>query len=288
MSDETYILNRYLQEIGETPLLDADSEKSLASAAQAGCQSSRDKMIKANLRLVVSVATKYQNRGLSMLDLISEGNTGLIHAIQKFDASTGFRFSTYAIHWLQERMQRAIVRHGSTIRIPESTNQDMIVMRRAIKKLTMFQEVEPSDAAISESSGLPLEKVRHLMRVRAQRPAYAQDFGEKDHDEFDVLDFIPGNECMETEVVGDRIFNSRHLGAALSGLDQRERQIIALRFGLYGEPLTLEEIATAESISRERVRQIQQSALIKMRRLMDYPKHKEAQCSWNTAVVALG
>ncbi len=262
---EQQVLQQYLKEICKTALLDAEAELQLAAAAQAGCKGSRDRMISANLRLVVSVATKFQHRGLSLLDLIQEGNTGLLHALTKFDTTAGFRFSTYAIHWIRERMQRAIVTLAPTIRIPENTNNEMMVMMRAVNAMKLHHAREPSDKEIAMASGLPMDRVRMLMRVRASSVCYAEDLG-------DDLDVVAGNESMEIELMVDSQINHRLIAASMNALELRERQIISMRFGLHGEPLTLEDVAVQIGLSRERVRQLQDVALSKMRRTMERPQ----------------
>jgi RNA polymerase primary sigma factor len=260
-------LQVYMQEIGKTPLLKPAEEVDLAMRIKKGDRAARDQMIAANLRLVVKIAYDYNNFGLQLLDLISEGNIGLIKAVERFDPTKGGKLSTYAAWWIKQSIKRALANQSKTIRLPVHLVDRIANMRKITAKLADELDREPTDDEIAYTMGIPVNKVAHLKTVSV-RPAsldapVADDsdtrFGELVGDEDQAT---PLENLQEKTINGD-------IQTVLSCLDQREEEIIRLRFGLNGEaPLTLEEVGEHFDVTRERVRQIQNTALQKMRRLM--------------------
>lgn len=259
------ITQLYLHEIGATRLLTADEEKSLARAAHAGDMAARERMIRANLRLVVSIARHYLNRGLALDDLIEEGNLGLIHAIGKFDPERGFRLSTYATWWIRQSIERAIMNQSRTVRLPIYVVKELNIVLRAMRQLERSGAATDAES-IAQALGRSREEVDALLRLN-ERPAsldapLAQDadlsMGDAIADEHDD----PSDEIARHEI--------EHLvNAWVAQLGERQRIIVVRRYGLHGvEPTTLEAIALDLGLTRERVRQIQLDALATLRRLI--------------------
>jgi RNA polymerase primary sigma factor len=261
-------LSRYLQEIGKTPLLTVDEEIALALRIRGGDKAARDHMIQANLRLVVRIATYYQDFGLPLLDLISEGNLGLIKAVERFDPRKGGKLSTYGVWWIKQSMKRALANQSKTIRLPVHLVGRIAQMRRATGTLAEELGREPTDEELAMELGLPVTKVTHLKSVSA-RPASLDaplgpdgekgTFGEIVADE---------NAPNPFEHVCDRNLRA-DLTGMLGTLEKRESEILRMRFGLGSyEPHTLEAVAVKFKVTRERVRQLQNLALKKVRKLM--------------------
>jgi RNA polymerase primary sigma factor len=260
-------LQVYMQAIGKTPLLKPEEEVALANRIKKGDKEARDQMIAANLRLVVKIAYQYNNFGLQLLDLISEGNIGLIKAVERFDPSKGGKLSTYAAWWIKQSIKRALANQSKTIRLPVHLVDRIAAMRKIIAQLTDELDREPSDEEIAHVMGIPVNKVAHLKSVSV-RPAsldapVADDsntsFGELVGDEGQDT---PLEQLQEKSTFGD-------IESILQQLEPREAEIIRLRFGLNKTTaMTLEEVGEHFKVTRERVRQIQNLALQKMRRVL--------------------
>ncbi len=266
-SSERSAIKLYLQEIGKTDLLTPAQEVELANRIKKGDQEARQMMIQANLRLVVKIAHDYSNFGLPLLDLISEGNIGLIKAVERFDPEKGGKLSTYAAWWIKQSIKRALANQSKTIRLPVHLVDKIAKIRKTAAALAEELGREPSDDEIAEEVGMPVNKIAHLKSVSVRPTSLDAPVGEGEDTNFGEL---VGDENAETP------FESLHskslstdVAEMLADLDERESEIIKLRFGLTGErALTLEEVGQRFDITRERVRQLQNIALQKMRRSM--------------------
>mgnify|MGYP000548433282 CR=1 FL=1 len=258
----------YLQEIGRIPLLTPTQEISLARRILAGDKEARDLMIKSNLRLVVKIAHDYKDFGLPVLDLISEGNIGLIKAVERFDPEKGGKLSTYAAWWIKQSIKRALANQSKTIRLPVHLVDKISRMRKTAMMLTEELGREPTDQELAEVLELPVNKVSHLKSVSVRPTSLNAPVG----DEADGAEFgeIVGDENSPTPYENLHEKSLRlDLKEMISNLDEREAEIIRLRFGLDGDtPLTLEEVGQQFGITRERVRQLQNIALSRMRKVM--------------------
>ncbi|NCP64987.1 MAG: RNA polymerase sigma factor RpoS [Paraglaciecola sp.] len=260
----------YLGEIGFSPLLSAEEEVFFSRKALKGCEASRKRMIVSNLRLVVKIARRYNNRGLALLDLIEEGNLGLIRAVEKFDPERGFRFSTYATWWIRQTIERAIMNQTRTIRLPIHVVKELNVYLRAARELAQKLDHEPSAEEIAEALDKPVCDVTKMLRLNERITSVDTPIG-SENDKI-LLDVIaddrghgPEDELQDTDI---RI-NIVHW---LEDLNPKQREVLARRFGLLGyEPSTLEDVGVEIGLTRERVRQIQVEAL---RRLRDMLGHK--------------
>lgn len=261
-------LQLYLQEIGKTPLLTVDEEVALAKRIRRGDRSARDHMIKANLRLVVKIAMDYKDFGLPLLDLISEGNIGLIKAVERFDPRKGGKLSTYAAWWIKQSIKRALANQSKTIRLPVHLVDKISKMRRTAMALTEQLGREPTDEELAAELQIPTSKVAHLKSVSVRPASLDAPIGE----EGDSATFgeIVGDENAVSPFEGLREKNlTSDLHAMVDSLDKREAEIIKLRFGLEGrEELTLEEVGKRFNVTRERIRQLEYLALTKMRKAM--------------------
>ncbi len=261
-------INLYLQEIGQIPLLTPAQEVELAGRIKKGDKAARDLMIKSNLRLVVKIAHDYSNFGLPLVDLISEGNIGLIKAVERFDPRKGGKLSTYAAWWIKQSIKRALANQSKTIRLPVHLVDKIARMRKIIMQLTEEFGREPSDDEIAEEMQMPVNKVAHLKTVSVRPTSLDAPVGDDDDTNFGEL---VGDENAPTpyETLNDKTIRS-DVADMLNQLDEREARIINLRFGLSGDnPLTLEEVGQEFNITRERVRQLQNIALSKMHKAMD-------------------
>jgi len=253
-------IRMYLAEIGRVRLLTHADEIRLAKGIARGDKRCKDKLVEANLRLVVSIAKKYRNRGVSFLDLIQEGNLGLIRAAEKFDHTKGYKFSTYATWWIRQAITRAIADKGRTIRIPvhmvEKVNKFHRTHRRMIQRLGR----EPSDEEIARELGMPIEEILRLQEISQRSISLETPVGDDDSSE--LGDFLEDSaSATPTDAVSESLLKL-HLREALDELPERERQIIELRFGMKDDrPRTLEEVGREFDITRERVRQIQMKTL---------------------------
>jgi RNA polymerase primary sigma factor len=266
-STDRNVMRTYMQEIRKTPLLTAKEEVVLASRIKQGDKAARDQMISANLRLVVKIAHDYNNFGLPLLDLISEGNIGLIKAVERFDPNKGGKLSTYAAWWIKQSIKRALANQSKTIRLPVHLVDKIAKMRRITAQLADELDREPSDEEIGYEMGMPVNKVAHLKSVSVRPSSLDAPVGEDGDTSFGEL---VGDENQATPLEDLQEKSIRHDIASVIGLlEPREGDIIRLRFGLDGNhPLTLEEVGELFNITRERVRQIQTIAIHKMRRIM--------------------
>ena len=254
----------YLKEIGRVPLLSADEEAELARAAQAGGEEARRRLSEANLRLVVSVAKRYAGRGLPFLDLIQEGNLGLIKAVEKFDYTKGYKFSTYATWWIRQAITRAIADQARTIRIPvhmvETINKVIRVSRQLLQELGH----DPSPEEIAAEMDMPVDKVREILKIAQEPVSLETPIGEEEDSH--LGDFIPDEGASEPSEAASFTLLQEQLVDVLSTLTPREEKVLKLRFGIEdGRPRTLEEVGKEFNVTRERIRQIEAKALRKLR-----------------------
>ncbi|WP_428348652.1 RNA polymerase sigma factor RpoS [Methylonatrum kenyense] len=258
----------YLNEIGFSPLLTAEEEVYFSRRAQRGCEESRRRMIESNLRLVVKISRRYMNRGLAFLDLIEEGNLGLIRAVEKFDPERGFRFSTYATWWIRQTIERAIMNQTRTIRLPIHIIKEINQYLRASRQLAQQLDHEPTADEIAELLDRPLEDVQRMIGLNEGTTSVDTPIG-KDADRV-LLDAIPDDNNPDPSDLlqdGDVL---AHLEHWLEELTDKQRAVVERRFGLHGrERATLEEVGNEIGVTRERVRQIQIDALRKLREIME-------------------
>jgi RNA polymerase primary sigma factor len=261
----------YLREIGKIPLLNAEDELALAQRVVAGEKEAKDQMAEANMRLVVSIAKRYVGRGLDLLDLIQEGNTGLLRAVEKFDPDKGFKFSTYATWWIRQAITRAIADQARTIRIPVHMVETINKLLRTQRRLTQDLNREPTNAEIAKAMEIDEAKVEHIMKIK--QDISSLDASIRDDEEESVLaDFIEDEDTITPEESATGQLLKEQVKIMLSALTEREQKILKLRFGLEdGKQHTLEEVGQEFSVTRERIRQIEAKALAKLR------KHKDAR-----------
>lgn len=253
----------YLKEIGRIPLLTPEEEREMAELASQGDVNAKRRMIEGNLRLVVSIAKKYVGRGLDFLDLIQEGNKGLIRAVERYDYTKGFKFSTYATWWIRQAITRAIADQSRNIRIPVHMVEDINRLKRAVVVLMNRNGHEPTADELAEELGMSVEAVNKIMTVAMEPVSLNMPIG--DEDDSSLGDFIPDvNSTQPDEEVEQTMFNEA-IDKALSVLTPREEKVIRLRFGLGGETHTLEEVGKMMNVTRERIRQIESKALRRLR-----------------------
>ena len=271
-ADKTAI-KLYLQEIGKTDLLTPDQEVELAARIKKGDEAARHLMIKANLRLVVKIAHDYSNFGLPLLDLISEGNIGLIKAVERFDPSKGGKLSTYAAWWIKQSIKRALANQSKTIRLPVHLVDKIARMRRLTLQLQEVLGREPTNEEIATEMGMPVNKVAHLKTVSVRPTSLDAPVGEDDNTSFGELVGDDSAANPFEDLRGKSVL--RDIQSMMDELEPREADIIRMRFGLNGErPRTLEEVGEHFDITRERVRQLQNIALTKLRKRM-FKKEKQ-------------
>ncbi|HEY5268128.1 MAG TPA: RNA polymerase sigma factor RpoD [Candidatus Saccharimonadales bacterium] len=269
ISDDSVRL--YLREIGKIPLLSSEEELALANRVVAGDKIAKDKMAEANMRLVVSIAKRYVGRGLDLLDLIQEGNTGLLRAVEKFDPDKGFKFSTYATWWIRQAITRAIADQARTIRIPVHMVETINKLLRTQRRLTQELNREPTNEEIAEAMEIDVDKVEHIMKIKQDISSLDASVHEDEEDSV-LGDFIEDEDTISPEESATNQLLKEHVKDMLNGLTEREQKIIKLRFGLEdGKNYTLEEVGQEFSVTRERIRQIEAKALAKLR------KHKDAK-----------
>ena len=288
-NDTVDLTRRYLSELGSYPLLTAEQEVELAQVIEAGRQAeieltgaglsrarrtalnkqvvaaevARRTFIQSNLRLVVSIAKRYQGTGLSLLDLIQEGNLGLMRAVEKFDHRKGFKFSTYATWWIRQAIGRGIADKGRTIRLPSHLVDTMAVLSKASSALLKSLEREPTADELAAETGLPVDRVRMALHAAPDLVSLSASIGEDDAELGDIL----ADDTAESPFEAAASSLARHdLERLLAFLNPREREILSLRFGLSGDrPLTLDEVGQQFNVTRERIRQIEAKALTKLR-----------------------
>ena len=254
----------YLKEIGTVPLLSADEEMELAKRKAEGDEQAKERLIEANLRLVVSIAKRYTGRGMSFLDLVQEGNLGLIKGVEKFDYTKGYKLSTYATWWIRQSVTRALADQVRTIRVPVHMVETINKMSKMQRKLTLELGYEPSVAELAEALDMSEDKVMEIMQIAREPASLETPIGEED--DSNLGDFVADNNIVTPEGNVESVMLREHIDALLGDLKERERQVIVLRFGLEdGHPRTLEEVGKEFNVTRERIRQIEAKALRKLR-----------------------
>ena len=254
----------YLKEIGRAPLLSAEEEVELAIRMSEGDVAAKKRLSEANLRLVVSIAKRYVGRGMQFLDLIQEGNLGLIKAVEKFDHTKGFKFSTYATWWIRQAITRAIADQARTIRIPVHMVETINKVKKVNSQLLHENGHEPTNEQIAEKLEMPVEKVREIMRVAQEPVSLETPIGEEEDSH--LGDFIPDEDAPAPSDVASHTMLKEQLAEVLSTLTPREEKVLRLRFGLEdGRSRTLEEVGKEFNVTRERIRQIEAKALRKLR-----------------------
>jgi RNA polymerase nonessential primary-like sigma factor len=258
----------YLSEIGASPLLTAEEEVKYARLAQKGDESARRKMIVCNLRLVVKISRRYLNRGLALLDLVEEGNLGLIRAVEKFDPERGFRFSTYATWWIRQTIERGIMNQSRTIRLPVHVVKEINAYLRKSRELAQSLDHEPSAEEVAEALNVDVQDVKRLMGLNERTPSMDVAYG-KDSDR-PLVDMVADENVDDpSELLQSDAVNG-HLDEWLNQLNDKQRSVIERRFGLHGfDNATLEQVAGELGVTRERVRQIQMDALKRLRHILE-------------------
>jgi RNA polymerase primary sigma factor len=254
----------YLKEIGRVPLLKGTEEVDLAKRIEQGDERARAHLIEANLRLVVSIARRHIGRGLSLLDLIQEGNCGLMRAVEKFDYRRGFKFSTYATWWIRQAVTRAIADQSRTIRVPVHMVETINKVTRTQRQLLQVLGREPEDEEIAQEIDIPVAKVQEVRKVNLEPISLETPVGEKADNH--VADFLEDTAAVVPLEAASVTLMREHIRRVLDTLGERERQIIEFRFGLNdGQPRTLEEVGREFGVSRERIRQIESATLDKLK-----------------------
>ena len=254
----------YLKDIGRVPLLSPEEEIELAIRIADNDQEAKDRLTKANLRLVVSIAKRYVGRGMMFLDLIQEGNLGLIKAVDKFDYTKGFKFSTYATWWIRQAITRAIADQGRTIRIPVHMVETINKVKKTSNMLLHRDGKDPTPEDIAEELSMPVEKVRDILRISQEPVSLETPIGEEEDSH--LGDFIPDEDALSPADAAAMTFLKTKVDEVLSTLTPREAEVLRLRFGLKdGTPQTLEEVGKEFNVTRERIRQIEAKALRKLR-----------------------
>ena len=271
VSDDSVRL--YLREIGKIPLLSAEEEMDLARRIVEGDKKAKDKMAEANMRLVVSIAKRYSGPGLDFLDLIQEGNTGLLRAVEKFDPDKGFKFSTYATWWIRQAITRAIADQARTIRIPVHMVETINKLLRTQRRMTQELNREPTIEELSKELDMEPEKIEYVIKIKQDISSLDAGVGRDGEDDDSVLqDFIVDEDTVSPEDSASNQLLKEQVQEILSSLSDREQKIVRMRFGLdNGKNHTLEEVGQEFAVTRERIRQIEAKALAKLR------KHKDAK-----------
>ncbi len=254
----------YFKEIGKVPLLTAEEERDLAIRIEQGDEEAKKKLCESNLRLVVSIARRYLNRGLSFLDLIQEGNLGLIKAVEKFDYTKGYKFSTYATWWIRQAITRSIADQARTIRIPVHMVETINKLIRVSRQLLQEYGREPTSEEIAREMGISVEKVREIKKISQDPVSLETPIGEEEDSH--LGDFIPDEDIPSPVDAAAYSMLQKQLREVLDTLSEREKKVLILRFGLDdGRPRTLEEVGREFNVTRERIRQIEAKALRKLR-----------------------
>ena len=264
----------YLKEIGTVPLLTAEEELELAKRKSEGDPVAKDKLIEANLRLVVSIAKRSTGRGMSFLDLVQEGNLGLIKGVEKFDYEKGYKLSTYATWWIRQSVTRALADHARTIRVPVHMVETINRMSKMQRKLTLELGYEPSTQELANALDITEEKVLEIMQIAREPASLETPIGEED--DSNLGDFVADNNTVTPEANIESVMLREHIDVLLEDLKEREKEVIILRFGLRdGHPRTLEEVGKEFNVTRERIRQIEAKALRKLRNPVRSKKIKD-------------
>ena len=254
----------YLKEIGTVPLLSVEEEYRLAVRKSQGDEVAKQRLIEANLRLVVSIAKRYTGRGMSFLDLVQEGNLGLIKGVEKFDPEKGFKLSTYATWWIRQSVTRALADQARTIRVPVHMVETINKMSKMQRKLTLELGYEPSIKELADHLDMSEEKVQEIMQIAREPASLETPIGEED--DSNLGEFVADLNVVSPEGNVESVMLREHIDTLLGDLKERERQVIVLRFGLEdGHPRTLEEVGKEFNVTRERIRQIEAKALRKLR-----------------------
>ncbi len=268
----------YLREIGKIPLLSLEKETELAEKAMQGDQRAKDKMAEANMRLVVSIAKRYSGRGLELLDLIQEGNTGLLRAVDKFDPSKGFKFSTYATWWIRQAITRAIADQARTIRIPVHMVETINKLMRTSRRLTQELNREPTNQELAKEMDMDVEKIEYIQKIKQDITSLDAGIGRdgEEGEESTLGDFIEDEDTASPEESATVQLLKEQVREILSTLSDRERKILEMRFGLNStKSHTLEEVGLEFAVTRERIRQIEAKALMKLKKHKDSKKLHE-------------
>ncbi|MDO4872206.1 MAG: RNA polymerase sigma factor RpoD [bacterium] len=276
ISDDS--VRMYLREIGKIPLLSSEEEMELAKRAMSGDRKAKDRMAEANMRLVVSIAKRYSGRGLDLLDLIQEGNTGLLRAVDKFDPEKGFRFSTYATWWIRQAITRAIADQARTIRIPVHMVETINKLMRTQRRLTQELNREPTNLELAKEMDMDEEKIQYIIKIKQDITSLDAGIGRdgEDGEDSTLGDFIEDEDTASPEESASSQLLKEQVREVLSSLSDREQKIIEMRFGLNGtKSHTLEEVGLEFAVTRERIRQIEAKALIKLRKHKDSKKLHE-------------
>jgi RNA polymerase primary sigma factor len=261
-------IRAYLKDVRPIPLLSAEEEVTLARRVQKGDKEARDKMIRANLRLVISIAKRYANLGIPLSDLIEEGNIGLMRSVDKFDPEKGYRFSTYSAWWIKQGISRSIIDQGKMIRIPVYMNEEIVKYRKAVESLTHKLDRKPQMGEVARKLQLTVDKVKELDQAITKMSSLDAPIGEDGDGQ--VKDIIEDESLIAPDEQLELFLNKERAQDILKELDDRERQIISMRYGLAdGESKTLADIADVLGISRERVRQLETAIIKKLRQIAD-------------------
>lgn len=276
ISDDS--VRMYLREIGKIPLLSSEEEAELAKRAMEGDRKAKDKMAEANMRLVVSIAKRYSGRGLELLDLIQEGNTGLLRAVDKFDPEKGFKFSTYATWWIRQAITRAIADQARTIRIPVHMVETINKLMRTQRRLTQELNREPTNEELAKEMDMDADKIEYILKIKQDITSLDAGIGRdgEDGEDSTLGDFIEDEDTASPEESASGQLLKEQVREILSSLSDREQKIIEMRFGLNGtKSHTLEEVGLEFAVTRERIRQIEAKALMKLRKHKDSKKLHE-------------
>lgn len=260
---ESASLEKYLQEIGHQDLLTADEEVELAQQIRKGDRKALERLTKANLRFVVSVAKQYQNKGLSLPDLINEGNLGLIKAAERYDETRGFKFISYAVWWIRQSILQAIAEQSRIVRLPLNQVGSVNRIARELNKFEQENERKPSVEEMADRIDLPEEKIAEAMKINTHHVSMDAPFAEGEDNS--LLDFLPNTDSPSTDNVLDQESLRTEIGRVLDVLNDREQKVIKAFFGIGMQEMTLEEIGGKYNLTRERVRQIKEKAIRRLR-----------------------